>query len=307
MGKKQKTTTQSKTVVTPTNPEFVTSGIEHAMNRVKNIGNMDPQSLVAGVNPLQQLAADRIGKLGTERNYLEGLGSAPTVSAASLLDNLDAYKSPYTKDVVDASLADFDYDRDKTLSQLDLTMAGNNAFGGSGGALTIAETRGQLGRDRTTLAAGLRDQAHTRAAELSNLDAGRRQSASEANARMAAEMAVQRAQLGLAAEQSDRTNIGSMFDLGTALRGIESQQRLAPISLATTEAGLLAGLPLNLLHGQIQEGNSTSTTKSSDPMGALGSLAMLAAAPLTGGTSLLGMGLSGLGALGTASKGIPYA
>lgn len=301
MSKKSKSSTQSKTVTTPTNPAFVTSGIEHAMNRVKSIGEMDPQSLIADVNPLQQLAAERIGKVGEQRNFMEGLGSAPNVSAASVLDGLDRYMSPYTRDVVDASMADFDADRDATLSQLALDMAGSQKFGGSGGALAVSETRDALGRGRATLGATLRDQGFTRGAELANQDAARRQSASETNARLAAEMAGLRAQMGLAAEQSDRANIGQMFDLGTALREIEAQRRTAPISLATTEAGLLAGLPLGLLHGQIQEGNSTTTSKTSDPMGALGSLAMLAAAPLTGGTSLLGMGLSGLGALGSGA------
>lgn len=303
MGKKSKQSTQSKTVVTPTNPEFVTSGIEDAMSKVKSIGSLDPASLIAGINPLQQLAADKIGQIGSDRSYLDTLQQgAPSVSAASLLDGLDRYKSGYEKDVVDASMADFDVDRAKTLTQLDLDLAGSQKFGGSGSALAIGETRDALGRARTTLGATLRDQAHTRAAELSNLDAQRRQAASEASAGLEAQNRALLAQLGLATESSDRANAGAMFDMGSALRDIEAQRLGAPISLATTQAGLLSGLPLQLLQGQIQEGNSTTTSKTSDPMGALGSLAMLAAAPLTGGTSLLGMGLKGLG-LGKAAAG----
>ncbi len=301
MGKKSKQSTQSKTVVTPTNPEFVTSGIEDAMSKVKSIGSLDPASLIAGINPLQQLAADKIGQIGSDRSYLDTLQQgAPSVSAASLLDGLDRYKSGYEKDVVDASMADFDVDRAKTLTQLDLDLAGSQKFGGSGSALAIGETRDALGRARTTLGATLRDQAHTRAAELSNLDAQRRQAASEASAGLEAQNRALLAQLGLATESSDRANAGAMFDMGSALRDIEAQRLGAPISLATTQAGLLSGLPLQLLQGQIQEGNSTTTSKTSDPMGALGSLAMLAAAPLTGGTSLLGMGLKGLGLMGAA-------
>ena len=91
------------------------------------------------------------------------------------------------------------------------------------------------------------------------------------------------------------------------LRDIDAQTRNAPISLASVAAGLQGAMPYSLLHGQEQVGTSKSTTTQSDPMGALGSLAMLAAAPLTGGTSLLGMGMSGLGALGSASRGIPFA
>lgn len=301
MSKKSKQTTQSKTVTTPTNPEWVTSGIQDMMGKVGDIGKLDPSSLIAGINPLQQSAADRIGNIGQQRGFLDELSKGgPTVSAASLLDGLDRYKSGYENDVINASMADFDADRDKTLSQLALDMAGSGKFGGSGGALAVAETQDALGRGRASLGANLRDQGYTRAAELSNLDAQRRQAASEANAGMEASRRSLLAQLGLQAEASDRANAGMAFDLGSALRDIETQQRTAPISLATTQAGLLSSLPLQLLHGQVQEGNSTTTTKTSDPMGALGSLAMLAGAPLTGGTSLLGMGLKGLGMLGAA-------
>ena len=296
MSGKSKQSTQSKTVVTPTNPEWVTSGVQNAASKISNIGNLDPTSLIAGINPLQQTAADSIGQIGQNRGWLDSLSTGtPSVSAASLLDGLDRYKSGYENDVVNAALADFDYDRDKTLSQLDLDMAGSQKFGGSGGYLERAETKDALGRSRTSLSANLRDQGYARAAELSNLDAQRRQSASETNAGLEAQQRALLAQLGLATEQSDRANAGAMFDMGSALRDIEAQQLNAPISLAATQAGLLSGLPLNLFQGQVQEGNSTTTSKSSNPLGALGSLAMLAAAPLTGGTSLLGMGLGGLG------------
>ncbi len=205
----------------------------------------------------------------------------------------------YRRDaVVDSGLYDAAFD-----AAQDLELAGAGAFSGSGSALTRSATEGELMRGRGSLAAGLRDQGFQTAANLSNLDAQRAQQTDLANL----EALFQRGNLAMGAEASDRANLGTMMSIGDTMRGIDAQQRNAPISLASVLAGLQGSMPYSLLHGQEQTGSSTTTSKTSDPMGALGSLAMLAAAPLTGGTSLLGMGMQGLGALGGASKGIPYA
>lgn len=303
MSKKTKQTTESKTVTTPTNPQFVTDSLQKTTGLIDKVAGLDPSSLVAGVNPLQQQAADGAAGLGADRSWLDSILNAPNLQPRSLLTNLEDYMSPYRQQVIDTSLADYDFGADKTRAAQDLELAGAGAFSGSGSSLTRSATEGELMRGRGSLAAGLRDQGFNTAANLSNMDAQRAQQTDLANL----EAMFQRGNLAMGAEASDRANLGTMMSIGDTMRGIDAQERNAPISLASVLAGLQGSMPYSLLHGQEQTGNSTTTSKSSDPMGALGSLAMLAAAPFTGGTSLLGMGMQGLGALGGASKGIPYA
>lgn len=107
---------------------------------------------------------------GTAQGY-----NAQTGKASSLLDNLGAYMSPYTGQVVDAALSDYDYGAGQTLAQQKLDERRNGAFGDSGLAITRSQTSDALTRGRGSLSAGLRDQAFNTGANLSNLDAGRRQ------------------------------------------------------------------------------------------------------------------------------------
>lgn len=300
MSKKSTQKTESKSVTTPTNPQFVTDSLQKTTGLIDKVAGLDPSSLVAGVNPLQQQAADGAAGLGADRSWLDSILSAPNLQPRSLLTNLEDYMSPYRQQVIDTSLADYDFGADKTRAAQDLELAGAGAFGGSGSALTRSATEGELNRGRGSLAAGLRDQGFSTAANLSNLDAQRAQQTDLANL----EALFQRGNLAMGAEASDRANLGTMMGIGDSLRGIDAQQRNAPISLASVLAGLQGSMPYSLLHGQEQTGSSTTTSKTSDPMGALGSLAMLAAAPLTGGTSLLGMGMQGLGALGSLGGGL---
>lgn len=308
MGRSNKQTTNAQTsmVMTPTNPEWVTSGAQGLAGKIADIGKLDPYSLIAKADPLQTQAAQGAAGLGADRSWFDKIMAqgTPSVGAESLLTGLDRYMSPYTKNVHDAALADYDYGADTTKSQLALDTAG--PWAGSGAALTSSNTLANLVRGRATTSANLLDQGFTRGAALASEDANRRQQAGVANAQLALQDAAQKLQAGLSGEASTRSNIAAQADLGAMLRGIEAQHLNAPISLATTQAGLFGSLPLQLFQGQTQNGtsNSTTTSKSSDPLGALGSLAMLVAAPFTGGASLAGMGLSGLlgaaGGLGAA-------
>lgn len=254
---------------------------------------------MAGADPLQQQAAQGASQLGGDRSWLDSIMSqnGPSVQNASLLDGLDKYMSPYTQQVVDASLADFDYGAGQTRAQQDLDMARSGAFGGSGAAITRSMTEDALNRGRAMTSATLRDQGFQVGAGLSGQDADRRQQASALNAQLAQQQAALRGQLGFAAEESDRANVGLQGDLGAMLRAIAQDKAVSPINLLQTQVALQGGLPLGLFQGQNQSGTSraSQTTTSSDPMGTLGSLAMLAAAPFTGGASL--GGLAGLGGM----------
>ena len=275
MSKKNKQTTESKTVTTPTNPQFVTDSLQKTTGLIDKVAGLDPSSLVAGVNPLQQQAADGAAGLGADRSWLDSILNAPNLQPRSLLTNLEDYMSPYRQQVIDTSLADYDFGADKTRAAQDLELAGAGAFSGSGSSLTRSATEGELMRGRGSLAAGLRDQGFNTAANLSNMDAQRAQQTDLANL----EAMFQRGNLAMGAEASDRANLGTMMSIGDTMRGIDAQERNAPISLATILAGLQGSMPYSLLHGQTTEGNATSTAKGGgfDLASWLGNNAQLAA------------------------------
>lgn len=303
MGKSKSTKTETSRVVqTPTNPEWVTGPLQGAMGDISKLSTLDPSSLIAPLTGRENAAFARADKLGVDNDWFsKALSSgAPSVSAASLLDGLDRYKSGYENDVINASMADFDADRDKTLSQLALDMTGGKKFQGSGGALAVAETRDALGRGRASLGANLRDQGHTRAAELSNLDAQRRQSASEANAQLSLQDMMAKAGMMMDRDANERANIATMAGAGATEREVDQALRMSPITALQARAGLIGSLPLQLYQGQTQDGTSTTTSKQSGGMlQSLGTLAMglgsLGLAPFTGGASLFGLG-AGAGA-----------
>lgn len=210
--KTTQTQNQNTTMNTmPVNPSWVTGGLESLGTRLSDtFKSFDPSKLTPGPNPLQTQAAGLASGLGAlTKPYEDALstfngmrnsqantydpttgqavtreattGSAVTGQAASLLDNLGAYMSPYTKDVVDAALADNDYNAGKVRAQQKLDLANDAAFGGSGGSLLRSFTEGELSRGRDALSAGLRDEAFKTGAALSSQDADRRQGMTLAN------------------------------------------------------------------------------------------------------------------------------
>jgi hypothetical protein len=186
-----------------------------------------------------------------------------------VLENLDAYMSPYRRDVVDAALADFDHGAGQTRAQQDLDLAGSGAFGGSGSALTRSMTEDALTRGRSTTSANLLDQMFQRGTALSADDANRRQQAAMANA-AAAEQALQRqmeaakglTDLSTAYEANQRANIATQAGLGETLRGIEQEQRQAPVTSTQQIVAMLQGLPISLFTGEQKTGTESGTTKS---------------------------------------------
>lgn len=349
MSKKTKTTSSETKTVTPTNPQWVTDGAQGLSQTIMNLGTKDPKSYVADADPLQTLAAqgatnlttspyfgqaaDMFTKAGTAgaNTYNPVMGQASSMSAASLLDGLGNYMSPYTKDVVDTTLADFDYNAGQQQAQAQLDEARSGAFGGSGAAITRSMLGDSLARARASAAAGLRDQAFNTGAGLSAQDAGFRQQAAATNAANANAMAMANMQaqnqagqfnagaqdtalsrlfqagsglagLGAQQGQEDRANVALQGDLGAQLRQIAQAKAGADISLAGAQTGMFGGLPTQLFRGETSNGTSTSTSKTSDPMAAIGTLGALALAPFTGGASLMGV-LGGMGGLGAGLAG----
>jgi len=100
----------------------------------------------------------------------------------SLLDNLNAYMDPYTNQVVNATLANYDADTGQRSAQLAAQAAGSGAFGGSRYGVAQGQFQAAAGRDRAQTEYGLRSDAFRTGAALSSQDAQRRQDVGLANA-----------------------------------------------------------------------------------------------------------------------------
>jgi hypothetical protein len=293
MSSKSKSTTDqtTHTVVTPTNPQWIANPVQSLAGRIGDLSNLDPYSLVAGADPLQTQAAagaagltGQAGSFDSAANALRATMTAgpQSIQAQSLLDNLPSYMSPYLNDVTSSALADYDFGAGQTRARNQLALANDDTFGGSGGAIQTAMSEDAIDRARGTLAAQLRDQAFQTGANLSNLDAARRQEADASNASLA-EQAYARQQtaangltnLASAYDANQRDNIATQASVGDMLRQIEAARQVAPISLLASQTGLLNSLPLSLFHGQVEDGTThgTTTTTTSDPIGAVTSLA----------------------------------
>jgi hypothetical protein len=290
MGFSSKKTT-SKTTVTPTNPDWVEPQLNTLAGKITDLSKMDPYGFVAGANNLQKQAFDAAGGLGgADPNYgsAQGLfqaqmntGTSPydpaTVKPNSILPNLQSYMSPYLQQVLDSSLADYDFGAGQTRAQNKLALAADETFGGSGGAIQTAMSEDALARGRGTLSSQLRDQAFQTGANLASLDADRRQQAQLANmaaynqarqfnaTQVESALARQRQAAGGLVDstntqhQSELGDINTQAALGEAWRQIQQQQASAPLSTLGSLVGAYGGLPLNLLHGQVTDSKTKET------------------------------------------------
>lgn len=301
MSKKQTTNTSQNTTsslsTTPTNPAWVDQGLAGVGSQINNLSNMDPYSLIAGPDPLQTTAANSAGDLtGTPWNYAgatdvaRGVANSQAPDIAALMSK---FQNPYTDQVVNTSLADFDQNAGVTQAQNKLALAGDSTFGGSGGAIQTSMSNDALTRARATLDAQLRDQGYqtslTGATAQGGLDSANQ------SQRLAAANSISNISDAQAATQ--RANIASQASLGDMLRQITQAKQQAPLTLAGAQAGLYGALPLNLLHGTDATGTGTmtgtNTSTESDPLGQLSKL-LQAIGSLGGG----GGGASSLAALG---------
>jgi hypothetical protein len=272
--KKTKTKTNQTTTATttPVLPDWLSTSYQGLNDKIgSTFGGIDPKTYVPGPNPLQTQAgagAMNLTAPGGSSDILRGVaGAGPqTVQGASLLDNLDSYFSPYKKNVIDTSLADYDFGAGQTRAQDQLAKAGDSTFGGSGGAIQTALSNEGLARGRGALSAGLYDQGFTQAAGLSGQDADRRQQASIANAGFGESALQRQLSAGTALGNNDRANIDTQSAVGGGLRDIQTQQNQGPIQLLMQQIAAQSGLNLgDLFKGSTSTGtlNGTSTSKES--------------------------------------------
>ncbi|RAK63006.1 hypothetical protein [Phenylobacterium kunshanense] len=284
---KSKTTTSRNSTTrgrtTPIVPDWALGPVQRGAERVGGLFDLDPQTLVAPSHALENQAAASAATLGRsnwgdaepglpqgpgDTSWLSGFMNAdtPFASGGKAYNYMDRYVNPYLSEVVDASAADFDANAGQVRAQQALDLAGAGAFGGSGAALTQSMTEGELARGRASTLSGLRSKAWETALGAAAGDADRATQARIANAQTALQDRAQKAGFGfrsqeqqLAAQAAQRANIATQAELGATLRGVDQQQRAAPITTAQQIVAMLSGLPIGLFVGQEKDESSSET------------------------------------------------
>jgi len=287
----------STSTSTPSNPDWVTGGVQDLVNKIGVLGGTDPQSYVTPASGLQQQAFDQASNARTSPQYDAAIGAIGTANSAttplstaanmgggeSLLTGLDRYVNPMLKNVVGTTLDQYDENAGQQAVALAAKGAQNHAFGGSRYGLAEGQFGADTARNRASTEAGLLSDAYTKAYGYSADDANRRQQAASLNAQLAqqSDLANQASHnsvidryltsagllsgIGTAQDASGRANTALLGDLGGVERGIAQDKATAPLSLLQAQQQLLAGLPLDLFHGGTvtgqESGTSTGVTK----------------------------------------------
>jgi len=200
-----------------------------------------------------------IGQL--ESQYPEMYGAVDPVTAQQIQarqgsEFMGDYLNPYLSDVVDASLADYDFGTNRALAEMQGRRDAGSAFG-SRANLSDAVFNADAARGRGSLAAGLRSQGFNTALGAGMQDANRFLSADTTNA----------ANLLNAAQFNNAQDMSrKMFDVNAAYQG--DQQRMQALNnmqnnmLMQGNFGLSAADLMNnnanlaMLQNQLQTGNA---------------------------------------------------
>jgi hypothetical protein len=271
--------TATNSTTTPNVPDWLQAQTQGQSANIAKLGQLDPNSLVAGANPLQTQAGAQAASLTGSPSTLSAVNgldlgvagnAAPTVRSQSAAAGLDRWQNPFQQQVIDTTSADFDHQAAMQHAQRTLDEAHSGAFGGSGAALATTMGDDNSDRARATLIAGLRSTGFDTAAANSQQDATRAQEASTANANLAMQQEGLQLQAGqniagnsTAYDANQRANLSSMFDTGTGLRAIDQQQLTAPLDLQAWVNSQFGTLPSNLFVGQTTNGTSDTKTTGS--------------------------------------------
>lgn len=245
-----------------------------APSYVRPTGGYNPSTYGgAQVGAAQGIDPARIGNVAFAQN---GGGAA----AGTAVSNLEAYRNPYTQEVIDTTMADFDESAGQTRAAQSGQMAATGAFGGSRSGIREAMTEGELARARSSLDAGLRSDAFNTAAGLASQDADRATTANIANAGYANDRSLYNAgafndaqqynagfaqQAGLfnAGEQNENSRLNAGYLQQAGLAGMDAQNVAARYNLdgqradgqfnaGMREAGLNRQMSLADLLGDLQ-------------------------------------------------------
>lgn len=99
--------------------------------------------------------------------FRQATNTTSTLAGRSPYANTSQYMNPYTKNVIDTSMADMDRARQMALNDVGAQFQSAGAFGGSRHGLVEAETNSNFARDAGAMAAQLRMQGYNQAQDAS--------------------------------------------------------------------------------------------------------------------------------------------
>jgi hypothetical protein len=149
---------------------------QQALGMAQSAGGAGPSTYQAP--HLGAAAQAQAAKLGpaTQADAVN-IAAAPQADAQSLLTNLKSYMNPYTNDVVNSALANYDDYSGQQAASLQSQQARTGAFGGSRAGIAQGQFEADRGRNRAATEYGMRSDAFNMGAALSGQDADRRQNA----------------------------------------------------------------------------------------------------------------------------------
>jgi len=193
-------------------------------------------------------------------------------------ERIQSFMSPYTQEVIDASMRDIGRQRDIALNQLGTAASQAGAFGGSRQGIAEAETQRAFAETAADTAARLREAGYTQAAGMAQADLAQRMAAAQGG--------IGAAGAGL---QQQVAGLGAQMAAGEAERVLGQQaldalyeQYMLQQQYPLTQFGVLTGAA-----GAVPSGYGTTTKTERDPMGTLGGV--------LGGIGSAGQGLGAMG------------
>ena len=250
--------TNTHTTTTPNVPDWASSLTQNVAGQVGNLTGLNPQSLVAPANALQQQAGANATNLsGTPWDYdaaTDLTGAVANADTPSIASNIGQFMNPYLKNVVGATSADLDASDAKVRAQQALNLAGAGAFGGSGAALTQSATEGELARARATSIGNLLSQGYSQALGGATAQAQLQQQQQAQRLAAAGQLATVADDYGA----NERANVASQQSVGDDLRNITQQQDQAPVTDTQQVVAMLSGLPIGLFTGSTSDGTSNT-------------------------------------------------
>src|SRR5210317_555678 len=199
---------------------------------------LGPQ-FIAGLDPLQQQAISKAGGLGAYEPYLK---------KAEGFSGPDAYKqfmSPYQKDVIDTTLAEYDVQAARGVPGLAASAISAGAFGGGREGVQKAVYGSESDRNRAALQAQLQQQGFSQAQQLAGQAFGQQMNLAQAAPAFASQQIAGLSTLGGLQQAQTQAGLAAQQQLLQA----QSQQPIqAAQTLGSGIMGLISGYP-----GQISQ------------------------------------------------------
>lgn len=250
---------------------------------------------VAGLTDLQQTALQGYGGLDMGAPaFAQAADVYSTIAGEGISpERIQSFMSPYTQNVIDASMRDIGRQRDIALNQLGAAASQAGAFGGSRQGVAEAETQRAFAETAADTAARLREAGYTQAAGMAQADLAQRMAAAQGG--------IGAAGAGL---QQQVAGLGAQMAAGEAERTLNQQEQdalyeryMLEMQYPLTQFGVLTGAAGAIPAGY---GTTTGTTVTKDPMGAIGGLMSAGGNLMTGFGALTKPAAAAAGAAGAA-------